>query len=213
MCSRHRKLSLFAAAASLALSVAAHSNSTAQEGLVQAIWRVQHVDFAYYSPQHFYACDALKNKVRAILRAMGAHEALTIHAGCSGNSLVQQMSARISLAAPVEATAENILAATTFDARDKLVAKLRETRLPTAADIGRFPASWRSVSLSRDDRLHLDAGDCDLLNSIRKQVLPRMRVNVRKWARHCTHGATRTRSVYEIEALIPAKAASIARRD
>jgi hypothetical protein len=207
---RHRKVRVIVAAVCLPLFGAAPARpgdpaAGASERVIEAIWRVQHLDFRHYSPGRRYTCDALKNKVRAILRSMGAHEALTIDAGCSGDLIVQQISARISLAAPVEATVENVQAATTFDSRDELVARLRDTRLPTAVDLERFPASWRRVSLSRDNRLHLEAGDCELLNSIRKQLLPRLGVNIRVWGRRCSLDATRVQNVYEIEALLPSR--------
>jgi hypothetical protein len=200
MCGRHRKVRVIVAAAGLLLCAAPPAWP---ERVIEAIWRVQHIDFRYDNPRHQYTCDALKNKVRAILRTMGAHEALIIDASCSGDLVVQQLRARISLATPVEATAENVQAATTFDTRDELVAKLGDKRLPTAADLERFPASWRRVSLSRDGRLHLDAGDCELLKSIRKQVMPRLRVDVRDWGRRCSLEATRLQAGYEIEALLP----------
>ena len=183
----------------------------ASQRVIEAIWRVQHLDFSYDSPRYQYTCNALKNKVRAILRSMGAHERVTIDAGFSGDLVVQQMRARISLAAPVEATVENVLAATTFDERDQLIARLRDKRLPTAADLERFPASWRRVSLSRDRRLHLAAGDCELLNSIRKQLLPKLSVNVRDWGRRCSLEATRVQVVSEIDALMPTKNSLVGR--
>jgi hypothetical protein len=202
MWGRHRKLRVIVAAAGLSLC-AAPPAWPAPERVIEAIWRVQHIDFRYDSPRYQYTCDALKNKVRAILRTIGAHEALIIDASCSGDLIVQQLRARISLATPVEATAENVRAATTFDARDELVAKLGDKRLPTAADLERFPASWRRVSLPRDGRLHLEAGDCELLKSIRKQVLPRLGVDVRDWGRRCSLEATRVQAGYEVEALLP----------
>ncbi|MGH8174890.1 MAG: hypothetical protein ACREV5_01345 [Steroidobacter sp.] len=214
MCSRHRNLRAIAATFGLALSTAipvtSNSAVVVQEAVIDAIWRVQHLDFEYYSPHYAYTCDALKEKVRTILKAMGAHAALSIDAGCSGDSLVQQLSARISLATPMEATAENLRAATTFDTRDQLAAKLRNRRLPSAADVERFPASWRRISLSRDSKASLEAGDCDLLNSIRKQLLPRLGVNVKDWRRHCNWQATRLRSAYEVEALVPTPVAPVA---
>ena len=203
MCGRHCNLRIIVTAVGLSLGAAAFAAEAASERVIEAIWRVRHVEFRYDNHRYQYTCDALKNKVRAILRSMGAHKALTIDAGCSGDLFVQQMRARISLAAPVEATTENVLAATTFDERDQLIAKLRDQRLPTAADLERFPASWRRVSLSRESRLHLDAGDCELLNSIREQVLPQLSVNVRDWGRRCSLEATRVQARYEIEALMP----------
>jgi hypothetical protein len=57
--------------------------------------------------------------------------------------------------------------------------------------------------LSHDGRLHLEPGDCELLKSIRKQVLPRLSVDVRDWGRRCSLEATRVQAGYEVEALLP----------
>jgi hypothetical protein len=41
------------------------------------------------------------------------------------------------------------------------------------------------------------------MKSIRKQILPRLSINVRNWSQHCSQEATRARAVYDIEALLP----------
>jgi hypothetical protein len=40
-----------------------------------------------------------------------------------------------------------------------------------------FPAQWRSVSLTRG-RLDLQPGDCELIEELRKKVLPKLAVRI-----------------------------------
>src|SRR5690348_3743221 len=52
--------------------------------IVEAVWRVQSVRFAYSGYATVYSCDALLDKVHDILDAMGARETTTIRSwGCT----------------------------------------------------------------------------------------------------------------------------------
>jgi hypothetical protein len=72
----------------------------------------------------------------------------------------------------MQATPENVQAATTFATEDELVARLRETQLPTAATIERFPAEWREIPVTKIDGVRIGPQDCELLEDLHKQVLP-----------------------------------------
>ena len=84
---------------------------------------------------------------------------------------------QIALESPAEARPENLLAITDYDSEDLLVARLRGKQLPSATDIPRFPAAWTTLSLRSAD-MDLTAGDCDLVHQLRKQVLPKLSVQV-----------------------------------
>jgi hypothetical protein len=79
---------------------------------------------------------------------------------------------------PVLATEENVRDLTTYDARDELTARLRGEPLHSAEALPRFAAEWRTVSFARDRKLKLGAGDCDLVQQLRRQVLPKLAVNI-----------------------------------
>jgi hypothetical protein len=117
----------------------------------------------------------------------------------------------VTLKLPVPATEENVRAATTFDTRDELIARLQHVELPTSADIQHFAAEWRAISLTRDRRLHLDAGDCDLMQGVRDQIFAKVAIRVTRGHLGCTSGiATRTRPTFEVEALVAASPATLA---
>jgi hypothetical protein len=112
----------------------------------------------------------------------------------------------VTLAVPVEATAENLAAATDYDTRDELIARLRHEQLPSANDIERFRASWRTVALTRSPPLSLGPTDCDLLRGMRDQVFPRMRVRVVSSGLNCGNGSdTRIQPRIHVNALMPSR--------
>lgn len=176
---------------------------------VDAIWRVQRVDFIYRSADVYYSCTALQSKIGAILKAVGAHHRIAIDVGCINGELVNNAFARVTVAMPAEATQENVVAATTFDSRAQLVARVRGVRLPTAADIERFPAAWQTVSLSRHRSLRLDSGDCDLLRSMHQQLFPRLLIRASQQRLRCTGSTTRMRPSLEVTALMPVRMTSV----
>lgn len=145
--------------------------------IVQAVWKVQSLSFAYSGYATIYSCDALRDKVRAILQILGARETLRIRSwGCT--DMVTHGRMDITLESPVEATPENILALTTYDGTQELVARVRNEQLVGAEDVRRFPATWKTISMSRDRQLKLGPSDCELVDQLSRDVLPRMAIRV-----------------------------------
>lgn len=173
-------------------------------GPVAAIWRVHQVDLVYHSLNVYYACDSLGEKIGDILRALGAHRRMAVKIRCGRREFVNNTVARITFAAPTEATQDAVDRATTFDARTRLAARVRRIRLPTPADIKRFPAEWRTVSLTADRNLRLGPGDCDLLRAMGEHVFPRISVRIDKSNLRCFGPATRFGPLLQISALMPA---------
>jgi hypothetical protein len=192
-------LSLLATLAMVTLPITGvRANDTAAK-TVDAIWRTQLVEFTYNSSDVYYSCESLRSKVTEILQAIGAYERIRVEMHCAGDSFANHAYGRVMMAVPTEATPENVRAATTYDTRDVLIARLHQLSLPTANDIERFPAHWRS------EGLRLDASDCDLLRALRRQVLPVMPVRIEKERLHCALGAsTRIRPTLDVVALMRA---------
>jgi hypothetical protein len=210
-----RKLSMQVSlmlAALACLTGTAHANTPAPSlpgEEVTAIWRTQRIEFRHTSFKVAYSCDALLNKMAAILSAVGVWQDARMNIRCSRGA-VGSASAEITLASPVEATPANVEAATTFDGRAELVAHLRHTQLPTATDIERFQASWRTVSLWRDPHLRLTADDCELVRGMHDQILSTLSIRVTKGHLHCSPFATSLKPTFEVAALVPAAVDSVA---
>src|SRR5688572_11986500 len=75
--------------------------------IVEAVWKVQSLSFAYSGYATVYSCDALLDKVRVILQSVGARDTMRIRSwGCT--DMVTHGRMDITLESPVEATPENI---------------------------------------------------------------------------------------------------------
>jgi hypothetical protein len=211
MLSSHRSRGLafvasIGAVFSVGVAAAADTTEAPPETSIVAIWQIQRVDFVYNSNSVRYSCGNLRRRIAAILQAVGAHSKIGVELGCSSGELVRYANVHLTLAVPVEATAENVRAATDFGTRDELVARLNQTQLPTANDIARFPATWRTVALTRSPPLSLGPGDCDLLRAMRDDVFPRLHVRVISSGLHCGNGSdTRITPRIHVNALMPSR--------
>jgi hypothetical protein len=194
------------AALSLARTASA-DEAAAPTQTVAAVWHVQTLDLNFSSFNVAYACSSLQSKIAGILRAVVAPEATKIGIRCSNFGMGTSATAKIMVASPIEATPQNVRALTTYDTRTQLVARVRSLELPSEEDIQRFSASWRSVSLARGKGLNLNAGDCDLVRSIRDQVLPHLAVKIERSSGMCGSRAP----VLDVLALLPSEDPSLAR--
>jgi hypothetical protein len=194
--------------AAAALVCAADADGVAAESsaTIDAIWHIERVDFTYQSTTVRYECGALQRRIAEILHSVGAHARIGVELTCLSGDMVRHAGAHLTLAVPVAATAENVAAATDYDTRDELIARLRQAQLPGANDIERFPASWRTVALTRNPPLSLGPTDCDLLRAMRDQVFPRLRVRVVSSGLNCGGGSdTRIQPRIHVNALIPSR--------
>jgi hypothetical protein len=91
-----------------------------------------------------------------------------------------------------------------------LVARLRSVQLPSANDLPRFTAERRTITLTRDRRLRLDSGDCDLLTGVRDQLLPQLGISLTESGFRCYSGGTRLRPMFQVSALVPVMPATLA---
>jgi len=145
--------------------------------IVEAVWKVQSLSFAYSGYATVYSCDALLAKVRGILQGLGARDTLRIRSmGCT--DMVTHGRMEITLESPVVATPENIEALTTYDSKQELVARIRNEHLASAEDVQHFPAEWKTISMTRDRSLKLGPSDCELVEQLRRDVLPHMSIRV-----------------------------------
>jgi hypothetical protein len=153
---------------------------------IDAVWKPQQLTFSYFGLTSQYACKEFESRVRHILLVLGAHEKILIdRRECSPSA---GMHLQITFMSPIEATPENVRELTTFDSQEQLIARLKGIDLPTAEDLTRFPAAWQEVSLSRDRRIGLRAGDCELLEQVRRQLVPRFVTRSAPKRLVCVHG-------------------------
>jgi hypothetical protein len=169
----HRSRNTFIAAlcGGLLLPLAGHADGSAP---VQAGWKTQEIRYSYTGFTTAYDCDAAEDRIRAILRALGAHEQTRVMAqGCTLNRPSRNFFITITTATPVPVADLPKTPAPT--SRDDLLKRLG---VPANKLDETFPAEWKTVELSRDRKLDLEPGDCELMEGLRDHVLPKLSVKI-----------------------------------
>lgn len=169
----HTAKSLFLAAVcgSLLAPLASHADSSVP---VQAGWKTQEIRYSYVGFTTAYDCDAAQDRIKTILRALGAHEQTRVSAqGCILNRPSRNFFITITTATPVPAA--DLTKAPAQTSRDDLLKRLKVA--PAQLD-ETFPAQWKTIDLSRDRKLDLQPGDCELMEGLRDHVLPKLSVKI-----------------------------------
>lgn len=182
---------------------AVNADSTREQ--VSAVWKHQQMSFEYRGYSTMYSCRSLEDKLQIILRTVGAREDVRLQSYVCDEQLgIARF--QISMQSPVIASDENIRELTTHDSKDELAARVNGAQLPGAADLERFPAVWKQVSFARDRQMRLERGDCELVEQLRRQILPRMSVQIVKDNIRCSSAFGNVGSPRLIvSALVPAE--------
>jgi len=174
------------------------------QSVVEAVWKPQRINFVYRGYSTLYSCSGLQDKLQKILATVGARDHMELRAySCDDAMSIARF--QIALASPVEATPENVQELTTYDTHDVLVARVRGEQLTSAEDLPRFPAVWKTISFARSREMRLDPGDCELVQQLRRHVLPRMSVQIVSDRVQCSAFGNFTRPQLTVSALVPAE--------
>ncbi len=203
----NRRLTDFALAAVLVLAASvasAQSDKQAQpdEAVVEAVWKPQRMNFAFHGYSTLYSCRSLQEKLEKILLTVGARGGIQLRTySCDDQMATARF--QIALASPVEATPENVQALTTYDSQDELLARVRGERLASAEDVQRFPAVWKTISFARSREMRLAPGDCELVQQLRRHILPRMSVQIVSDQVRCSSFGNIGKPRLTVSALVP----------
>lgn len=87
--------------------------------------------------------------------------------------------AEITLISPVEATPEAIAEVKKGATRRELAARVAGERAQAVELTEQFPAQWKRVTIGRGrDSVQLEGGDCELLDQVRRKILPKLAARV-----------------------------------
>jgi hypothetical protein len=175
--------------------------------VVAAVWKPQEISFYFHSFNTFYPCPSLNDKVRRLLLQLGADRDIRVRStGCDiGYAVARSPMVRIKLSAPAEATPETLAELEKTRTTRELVARVRGGETMDVA--AQFPAYWRRVALDRGIR-NLDSGDCELIDAIKRQVLPQLAVRIVRDNMRCGPYQYSSAPVpLEVEALVAVPAA------
>jgi hypothetical protein len=157
------------------LMAAAQDTAAAPEpaATVSAVWVERRVSFNYMPITSYYSCDGLRDKVRWILRQLGARPDFQVkRRGCiEPQGPDPSPGVEIVAALPAAATPELLEQLEAEAAKRQLAARATGKPDPVAEATAQFPArvkrvefSSRSFSLS-----DLEDGDCELMEQLVRQ--------------------------------------------
>jgi hypothetical protein len=168
----------------LAFSLPASADDTAAEEAratpadpVQAIWKHQEISFYFQSFTTFYSCSGLEGKLERIMRELGVHARVRVRSADCPASVARMPRVMMQVIGPVEATPEALAERDKNKSVRELVERVRGKSNHPLDSLDQFPAQWRRVSLTRG-RLDLQPGDCELIDEVKKKVLPRLAVRI-----------------------------------
>lgn len=163
----------------LALCGASAPAFAADETAIASKWKVQELRFSYIGFTTAYDCDSAAAKVKSILTTLGAHPDTKVRAtGCPMTRPSRNFFVQITAATPVPAVDVKEADAS----RQELLKRLGVKNTLSEE----FPASWKSVELSKERKLDLQPGDCELIETLRKQVLPKLGMKIEAERISCT---------------------------
>lgn len=199
---------------------------------VAGVYKTHEVRFVYRSFVNLFACDELRNHVRAILLAVGARDDIKVRVDACEvvlfddetssrwgrsdrydwptdrfsnwrNDRMQNSNVRVDLMFPVEATPEVLAQIDKDKSRRELVSRVTGNPLAALNDPVIFPAQRRQVTLSRAT-IRLGPEDCELLEQMIPTVFRTLDVKVIERKLSCeTHRRSSFVPKLVLEALLP----------
>jgi len=154
---------------------------------VRAVWHVQEIHLPYFGLTTQYSCDGLRDKMREVLKQLGVREDFVVRVSCTElTGPVRNPSVHMVVANAVAATDEITKAFATDPKRAELLARLqRKAKVPASDEP--FDAVLKHVVLRAKDRQSASTvGDCELLEQVRRDVLPKLGAKVLKDDMSCT---------------------------
>lgn len=180
---------LLTVSAQMLFAPAAQSTEmTPAEVTVPAVWKPVDFQFSYIGFTTAYSCDGLEFRMEQILKAVGAHPDTRVSVtGCPGNGPSDHAFVRITGGLPVPAASATVQSepAPKEKSRAELLKRLG---VKPGFDQDQFPASEKVVDLSRERAAGLQAGDCELMEQLSREVFPKLGLKVLEADQRCFPG-------------------------
>lgn len=152
----------------------------ADGAMVDAVWVEQEAEFAYIGVTTFYSCNGIRDKVRQILRNVGAgRDSTVIVRGCiKQNGPEVQPYVEIRVALPQPATPELLAKLETGRTERQKVARVQGAGSEVDEASATFPARWSRVIFRETHNSVVKNGDCELMEHLVKHVFVPMGLRV-----------------------------------
>jgi hypothetical protein len=141
---------------------------------LQAKWQPIELRFSYAGMTTYYSCDALEDKLARLFKSIGAHPKSQVDVnGCMSNGPSRHAFAHFIGAVPVPAD----YSAPAADPKSTSASKqalLKRLGVQPSFETDEFPAQRTEVDLARLSAATLEPGDCELLELLGREVLPKL---------------------------------------
>jgi hypothetical protein len=129
---------------------------------VNAVWKEQHVQLTYFGRTSRYSCEGLRDKLRALLAALGARRDMKLVAlGCA------DFGAHLFAARSVPSVS---IVFSSPALPDPAAKPLR------AGDPAAVEARFEPFTITSDAFRNMGVGDCELVDEFARQILPKLAV-------------------------------------
>ena len=176
---------------------------------VRAVWHVQEVFIPYFGLTTQYSCDGIRDKMRGILSRLGMREDFVVNVGGCTHVTGPEHNPTLRLVLANAVPADDAIAKTfaTDPKRAELMAQLQRKSKTTQSDEP-FDAVRKVVVFKNKERgsdMSSASGDCELLEHVRRFLVPKIGAKIVKDEVSCTpHQGTVGIVEMHIEALMPA---------
>jgi len=189
-----------------ALPLAGQAAAPAGDQPIQSVWQPQEIRYSYVGFTSAYSCSAAETRLKNILLALGAHPQTKVRAnGCYNDRPSKSFFISITTATPV--AAKDVKRSAREKSEQTLIDKLGGSKAVSSEP---FPARWQTVDLSRDRKLDLQPGDCELMQGLRDSVLPKLSIKVVADGVQCTpHQLSIQTPELTVSALVPLPSADV----
>jgi hypothetical protein len=197
------KICLCVAGAAIPLGAYATTASD-DSAAVQSTWKPQEIRYSYTGFTTAYGCEAYESKVKEILTTLGAHPQTKVRAsGCRLDRPARHFFVTITTATPV-ATSDSA-SSTEVKSEEALLKRLGARTNLTEEQ---FTAAWKTVDLTRDRKLDLQPGDCELIEGLRDHVLQKLSIRIVADKVYCTPNQLSIQTPeLQVSALVPVRSA------
>ncbi len=177
---------IFSSAAAIAAGPGSPSTPTATS--TSATWSPRKLNFTYQGFTASYSCDGLQDEMKAILQRLGASKDLIVKSrGCTrfqGPESFPGVEATFSVLEPAEGAD------------------------PGAANSQNVAAHWDKVTLDSDTPGRSNDGQCELIEQVKKYVLPLFKTRNLTYSSDCfPHADSLSGARLSVEVLRPVKSA------
>jgi hypothetical protein len=179
---------------------------------VRAVWQVQDLYLSYFGLTTHYSCDGIRERMRAILKELSVREDfLVTMAGCIElTGPTYNPTVRMIVANAIPATDEVTKAFATDPKRAELLARLQKKSKTPFTDEP-FDAYMKRVTLHSKAQFSSgvgESGDCELLEQMRRTILPKLGAKVSNDFVYCTpHQGNVGNPSMDVDLLVPVPAA------